>query len=86
MKTYKAIMTSMTYDLCVLCVPTQVNKAIEQERIKWEAEKEEALEVHCGILEEQNRESLERMRDEVEREKRNALALQDKVVELQTVS
>lgn len=42
--------------------------------------------MQCGILEEQGREALERARVEMEREKRSALALQNKVVELQTVS
>lgn len=45
----------------------------------------EALQVHCGKLEEQNRKSLEIVRSEMEREKRNALTLQHRVVELQTV-
>ncbi|XP_029916453.1 trichohyalin isoform X2 [Myripristis murdjan] len=62
----------------------KVHKAIVEERRKWEAEKLTAVQVHCGILEEQSRKSLERVRSEVEQEKRNALALQNKVVELHT--
>ncbi|XP_037634422.1 trichohyalin isoform X2 [Sebastes umbrosus] len=62
----------------------KVHKAIEDERRKWEAEKVEAVQVHCGILEEQNRKSLESMRSEMQREKSKALALQHKVVELKT--
>ncbi|XP_044053052.1 trichohyalin isoform X2 [Siniperca chuatsi] len=62
----------------------KVHKAIEEERRKWEAEKVEAVQVHCGILEEQNRKSLESMRSEMQREKSKALALQHKVVELKT--
>lgn len=46
----------------------------------------EAVQVHCGILEEQNRKSLECMRSEMQREKSKALSLQHKVVELKTVS
>ncbi|KAM7391992.1 hypothetical protein PAMP_022636 [Pampus punctatissimus] len=61
----------------------KVHKAIEEEREKWEAEKVEAVQVHCGILEEQNRQSLERTRSEMHREKSKALDLQHKVVELQ---
>ncbi|KAF7665539.1 hypothetical protein LDENG_00140360 [Lucifuga dentata] len=62
----------------------KVYKAIEEMKSKWEAEKVEAIQAHCGILEEQNRKSLENVRSEKEREKRNAQALQHKVVELQT--
>ncbi|XP_041757045.1 trichohyalin isoform X3 [Coregonus clupeaformis] len=69
-----------------LCAEAQemMHSTIERERKKWEVEKEEALQLQCGILEEQGREALERVRGETEREKRNALALQNKVVELQT--
>lgn len=63
----------------------QVHKAIEEERGKWEAEKVEAVQKHCGILEEQNRKSLEHTRSEMQREKSKALALQHKVMELQRV-
>ncbi|TMS03954.1 hypothetical protein E3U43_000843 [Larimichthys crocea] len=62
----------------------KVHKAIEEERRKSEAQKVKAVQVHCGILEEQNRKSLESMRSETQREKNKATALQDKVVELQT--
>lgn len=43
------------------------------------------MRVHTGILEEQNRKSLETTRSEMQREKSKALALQHKVVELKTV-
>ncbi|KAK9522779.1 hypothetical protein VZT92_019225 [Zoarces viviparus] len=59
-------------------------KAIEEERMKWEAEQVEAVQVHCVILEEQNRKSLESVRSEMQREKSKALALQHEVVELKT--
>ncbi|XP_026178101.1 trichohyalin isoform X2 [Mastacembelus armatus] len=62
----------------------KVQKAIEDERSKWEAEKAEAVQVHCGILEEQNQKSLENMRNEMQREKSKALAIQRKVMELKT--
>ncbi|XP_050931274.1 myosin-4 isoform X1 [Lates calcarifer] len=62
----------------------KVCKAIKEERRKWETEKVEAVQVHCGILEEQNRKSLESMRSEMQREKSKALALQHKVFELKT--
>lgn len=45
----------------------------------------EAVQEHCGILEEQNRQRLESMRSEMQREKSKALALQHKVVQLKTV-
>ncbi|CAB1439409.1 unnamed protein product, partial [Pleuronectes platessa] len=54
----------------------KVNKAIEEERRKWEAEKVETVQEHCGILEEQNK--------EMQREKSRAQALQHKVLELKT--
>lgn len=66
-------------------VSIQVHKAIEEERRKWEAEKVESVQVHCGILEEQHRKSLESTRSEMHREKSKALALQHKVAELKTV-
>ncbi|XP_070689489.1 trichohyalin [Pempheris klunzingeri] len=62
----------------------KAHKAIDEERRKWEAEKVEAVQVHCGILEEQHRESLRSTRSEMQREKSKALALQTKVVELKT--
>ncbi|XP_069379843.1 trichohyalin isoform X2 [Paralichthys olivaceus] len=62
----------------------KVNKAIEEKRRKWEAEKVEAVKVHCGILEEQNKKSQESMRSETQREKSRAQALQHKVLELKT--
>ncbi|XP_068559319.1 paramyosin isoform X2 [Cebidichthys violaceus] len=62
----------------------KVHKAIEEERRKWEAEKVEAVQVHCGIMEEQNRKSLESVSSEMQREKSKALALQHEVVELKT--
>ncbi|XP_076007103.1 uncharacterized protein LOC143001391 [Genypterus blacodes] len=63
----------------------KVHSAIDQMRSKWEAERVESLQVHCVRLEEQNRKSLESARNETEREKSNALTLQHKVVELQTI-
>ncbi|KAM8760782.1 uncharacterized protein AB9X84_008727 isoform 4-T4 [Acanthopagrus schlegelii] len=62
----------------------KVHRAIEEERRKWEAEKVKAVQVQCGILEEQNRKSLETTKSEMQREKSKALALQHKVVELKT--
>ncbi|XP_034727852.1 trichohyalin [Etheostoma cragini] len=62
----------------------KVHKAVEEERKKWEAEKVEAVQVHCGILEEQNRKRLKSMRSEMQREKSKALALQHKMMELET--
>nr|XP_020458075.1 involucrin-like [Monopterus albus] len=62
----------------------RVHKAIEEERRKWEAEKVEAVQVQRGILEEQNRKSLESMRSEMQQEKSKALAIQHKMMELKT--
>ncbi|XP_031164738.2 trichohyalin isoform X2 [Sander lucioperca] len=62
----------------------KVHKAIEEERRKWGAEKVQAVQVHCGILEEQNRKRLKSMRSEMQREKSKALALQHKMMELKT--
>ncbi|KAI3372856.1 hypothetical protein L3Q82_023299, partial [Scortum barcoo] len=60
----------------------QVRRAVEEEGKRWEAEKVEAVQVHCGMLEEQNRKSLESSRSEMQREKCRAQALQHKVAEL----
>ena len=65
--------------------PTQVHKAIEIERRKWEAEKEEALQVQSELLQKQTWERLESVRSEMEREKSNVVTLQNKVTELQAV-
>ncbi|XP_054867244.1 early endosome antigen 1 isoform X2 [Amphiprion ocellaris] len=62
----------------------KVHKAVEEERRKYEAEKVEAVQVHCGILEEQHRKSLESLRSEMQQEKSKALVLQHQVVELNT--
>ncbi|XP_042074340.1 trichohyalin isoform X3 [Haplochromis burtoni] len=62
----------------------KVYKAVKEERRKWEAEKMEALEVQCGILEEQNEKLLESLRSEMQKEKSKALALQHQVMELKT--
>lgn len=53
--------------------------------MKWEAEKVEAMQVHCGILEEQNKKNLEHTRSEMQREKSKTLGLQHEVLELQRV-
>ncbi|KAK5871483.1 hypothetical protein PBY51_004364 [Eleginops maclovinus] len=62
----------------------EVHKTIEQERRRWEAEKEEAVQMHSGLLQMQNRKSLESMKSEMQREKSKAVALQHKLVELKT--
>ncbi|XP_037115926.1 trichohyalin isoform X2 [Syngnathus acus] len=61
----------------------KVQKAIDEERTKWEAEKIAAVHFHCGLLEEQNRRSLEATRSELHRENTKALTLQRHVTELQ---
>ncbi|XP_057687257.1 trichohyalin [Corythoichthys intestinalis] len=62
----------------------KVCKAVNEERRKWEAEKMEAVHFHCGLLEEQNKRSLETVRNEIHQERSNALSLQHKVAELQS--
>ncbi|XP_041855007.1 trichohyalin isoform X2 [Melanotaenia boesemani] len=62
----------------------KVRKAAEEERRQCEAEKVEAVEKHCGTLEEQNRKSLESLMSEMEQEKSKSLALQHQVMELKT--
>uniref|UniRef100_A0A3B5A1D6 Si:ch211-102c2.8 n=1 Tax=Stegastes partitus TaxID=144197 RepID=A0A3B5A1D6_9TELE len=62
----------------------KVHKAVEEERRKHEAEKVEAVQVHCGILEAQHSRSLESLRSEMQQEKSKALVLQHQVVELKT--
>ncbi|KAJ8263621.1 hypothetical protein COCON_G00160780 [Conger conger] len=57
-----------------------VRLAVEQERRKWEAE----LRAQREALEDQARRAGERASEEAERERRNCLALQNKIVELQT--
>ncbi|XP_077456871.1 uncharacterized protein LOC144074352 [Stigmatopora argus] len=59
-------------------------KAVDEERRKWEADKMEAVHFHCGLLEEQNKRSLESMRDEMHQERSHTLSLQHKATELQT--
>jgi len=67
--------------LAACCDLIQVNNAAEEERRKCEAEKVEAVQMHCGILEEQSRKSLESLTSE----QNKSLALQHQVVELKTV-
>ncbi|XP_034548024.1 trichohyalin isoform X2 [Notolabrus celidotus] len=62
----------------------KVHKALEEAGRKWEAEKVEAVQVNCEILEEQNRKRLENMRSEMQREKSKTVAHQQKVLELKT--
>ncbi|XP_030594000.1 trichohyalin isoform X3 [Archocentrus centrarchus] len=62
----------------------KLHKAVEEERRKWEAEKMGALQVHCGILEEQNKKVLENLRSEMQADKSKALALQHQVMQLKT--
>ncbi|XP_029685433.1 myosin-2 isoform X2 [Takifugu rubripes] len=61
-----------------------VKEAIEEERRTCEAEKVEAVQLHCGILEEEFRKRLGNMRSEIQRERSGALALQQEVAELKT--
>ncbi|XP_062307797.1 trichohyalin [Osmerus eperlanus] len=64
-------------------VQKTVEDAVEQQRRRGEEEKEQAVKVHAGMLEDQHREALERAGAETERERRHALGLQNTVLELQ---
>ncbi|XP_060763125.1 trichohyalin [Neoarius graeffei] len=61
----------------------QVKRAVEREQRKWEEQRAESLREQQVRLEKQMQEMERNGRVEVEREKRSALALQDKVLELQ---
>ncbi|KAF5895425.1 golgin subfamily A member 6-like protein 22 isoform X1, partial [Clarias magur] len=61
----------------------QVRRAMEREQRKWEEQRAESLRDLQVRLEKQMQEVEKRGRVEVEREKRNMLALQNKVLELQ---
>ncbi|XP_042610949.1 trichohyalin isoform X2 [Cyprinus carpio] len=60
----------------------KIRKAVKREERKWEEQREKALKEQRGSLEQQIEEAVKRGRTEVEKERRNALALQSKVTEL----
>lgn len=62
-----------------------MKEAIEEERRKYEVEKVEAVQLHCGILDEEFRKRLGNMRSEIQHERSGALALQQEVAELKAV-
>lgn len=78
---------SFTQDSSSRCsvVSLQVKEAVEEERRRCEAEKVEAVRVQRGTLEEQIRQRLGSMRNEIQRERSVALALKQEVAELKTV-
>lgn len=61
----------------------KIQKAVKREERKWEEQREKALKEQRGTLEQQIEKAAERWRAEVEKERRNTLALQSKVIELQ---
>ncbi|KAK2911265.1 hypothetical protein Q8A67_003398 [Cirrhinus molitorella] len=61
----------------------KIRKAVKREERKWEEQREKALKEQRGTLEQQVEEAVKRGKTEVEKERRNALALQSKVTELQ---
>ncbi|XP_048043163.1 trichohyalin isoform X2 [Megalobrama amblycephala] len=61
----------------------KIQKAVKREERKWEEQREKALKEQRGTLEQQIEEAVKRGRAEVEKERRNTLALQSKVTELQ---
>lgn len=76
---------SSTQDSRCSVVSLQVKEAVEEERRRCEAEKVEAVRVQRGTLEEQIRQRLGSMRNEIQRERSVALALKQEVAELKTV-
>ncbi|KAK3514370.1 hypothetical protein QTP70_015896, partial [Hemibagrus guttatus] len=64
-------------------VQAQVKRAVEREQRKWEEQRAESLREQQVRLEKQVQEVERRGKAEVEREKRSALILQNKVLELQ---
>ncbi|XP_043096732.1 trichohyalin isoform X2 [Puntigrus tetrazona] len=64
----------------------KIRKAVKREERKWEEQREKALEEQRGTLEQQIEDAVRRGKTEVEKERRNALALQSKVTELQKES
>ncbi|XP_026112729.1 trichohyalin-like isoform X2 [Carassius auratus] len=61
----------------------KIRKAVKREERKWEEQREKALKEQRGPLEQQIEEAVKRGKTEVEKERRNTLALQRKVTELQ---
>ncbi|XP_058889284.1 plectin-like isoform X2 [Acipenser ruthenus] len=61
-----------------------VQGALLREHRKWEAEKTEELQRQRGILEDESRRAMHSIKEDQERERRKALSLQNKVIELQT--
>ncbi|XP_067861707.1 uncharacterized protein si:ch211-102c2.8 [Heptranchias perlo] len=60
-----------------------VQHALVQEHKKWELDQEEQLRQQCLSLEEENGRVLNRANEDLEKERRCSLALQNKIVELQ---
>ncbi|XP_016369939.1 trichohyalin-like [Sinocyclocheilus rhinocerous] len=61
----------------------KIRKAVKREERKWEEQRDKALKEQRGTLEQQIEEAVRRGKMEVEKERRNALALQSQVTELQ---
>ncbi|XP_041083533.1 trichohyalin-like isoform X2 [Polyodon spathula] len=61
-----------------------VHGALLREHRKWEAEKTEELQRQRGILEDESRRAVHSIKEDQERERRKALSLQNKIIELQT--
>ncbi|XP_072103752.1 uncharacterized protein [Mobula birostris] len=61
---------------------TMVQNALAQEYKKWEVEGEEQLQKQRLSLTEENGRDITRAKEELEKERRNSLALQDKIIEL----
>ncbi|XP_041078596.1 trichohyalin-like isoform X2 [Polyodon spathula] len=61
-----------------------VQGALLREHRKWETEKTEELQRQRGILEEESRRAMHTIKEDLENERRKALPLQNKIIELQT--
>ncbi|XDV20958.1 hypothetical protein PO909_026158, partial [Leuciscus waleckii] len=61
----------------------KIQKAVKREERKWEEQREKALKEQRGNLEQLIEEAEKRGKSDVEKERRNALALKSKVIELQ---
>uniref|UniRef100_H3BAP2 Uncharacterized protein n=1 Tax=Latimeria chalumnae TaxID=7897 RepID=H3BAP2_LATCH len=61
-----------------------VQSALIREQRKWEAAKEDELLEQRGVLEDESQRAMAGVREELEKERRNSLALQKKIVDLQS--
>lgn len=80
LKTFVAQKNKEELDMAVL---RRVRAAVAQERRKWEAEKDEAVQVECSRLEQQHRRREDHISSRIQREKSRVQALHSNVLQLQ---